>query len=92
MGLKDQLLGKNSGLSLDGITPSINPGATKQSKMHASGEDPGYSLGGAFKNDVDKAFQAYNDGVSNNLPSPSQLDRKDGSVPPSDKYLNNLPE
>lgn len=91
MALKDKL--KDSNLGLKGLTPTTNPGATKQSKLHASNDEPGYSLGGAFKGDVDKAYQAYNDGDnSNTLPSPSQLDRKDGSVPASDKYMNNLPE
>lgn len=91
MALKDKL--KDSNLGLKGLTPTTNPGATKQSKLHASNDEPGYSLGGAFKGDVDKAYQAYNDGDSSNtLPSPSQLDRKDGLVPASDKYMNNLPE
>ena len=91
MALKDKL--KDSNLGLKGLTPTTNPGATKQSKLHASNDEPGYSLGGAFKGDVDKAYQAYNDGDSSNtLPPPSQLDRKDGLVPDSDKYMNNLPE
>ena len=92
MALKDKLKDPNFKLGLKGLTPTINPGATKQSKLHASNDEPGYSLGGAFKSDVDKAYQAYNDGVNNTLPSPSQLDRKNGSVPDSDKYMNNLPE
>ena len=77
----------------NGTDPTINPGATKQSKLHAYDTDPGYSLGGAFKSEVSKAYQAYDDGDSGNkLPLVSQLDRKDGSVPASDKYMNNLPE
>lgn len=92
MALKDKLKDSNFKLGLKGLTPTTNPGATKQSKLHASNDEPGYSLGGAFKGDVDKAYQAYNDGFNNTLPSPSQLDRKNGSVPDSDKYMNNLPE
>lgn len=77
----------------NGTTPTPNPGTTKQSKLHADGTDPGYSLGGAFKSEVSKAYQAYDDGDSSNtLPPPSQLDRKDGLVPDSDKYIYNLPE
>lgn len=58
----------------NGQTPAINPGATQQSKLHADGKDPGYSLNGSDFTDVNAAFQSYNDGVNNILPMPSQLD------------------
>ena len=93
MGILDLLKTNGSNYTkYNGTTPTPNPGTTKQSKLHASNDEPGSSLGGAFKSDVDKAYQAYDDGFNNILPSPSQLDRKDGSVPDSDKYINNLPE
>ena len=93
MGLLDKLT-KQGGTNLspyDGATPSINPGATKQSKLHAFGNTPGYSLNGNFTSDVTTAYTAYNDGYNNALPRPSQLD-KNGSIPANQKYLNNLPK
>ena len=53
-----------------------NPGATKQSKLHAFGDQPGYSLNGAFKNEVNKASNEYANGSPKTfpLPQPSLLD------------------
>lgn len=56
------------------IPPPINPGATKQSKLHAFDVIPGYSLDGNFKNPVAQAYAAYDDGVVNALPPPSEID------------------
>jgi len=95
MGLLDQL--KNSGSPLssgNGATPSVNPGATKQSKLHADGNQPSYSLTGANAAIVTKAYTEYNDGYNNALPQPSQLDLEGkkpvvaGKLP----YLDNLPK
>jgi hypothetical protein len=62
----------------DGRTPgqATNPGATKQSKLHAFGDTPGYSLNGAYFNDVNNASNIYDNGspVALPLPSPSVLD------------------
>jgi hypothetical protein len=54
--------------------PSINPGATKQSKLHAHDIQPGYSLDGNFRSTVNQAYSEYDDGVVNALPQPSQID------------------
>ncbi len=90
MGLLDMLLTQGSPFTAapNGQTPSINPLATQQSTLHADGAAPGYSLDGTDFNDVNSAYQAYNDGTVNFLPQPSLLDL-DGQTPP--QYLNNLP-
>ena len=93
MGLLDKLT-KQGGTNLsiyDGATPKVNPGATKQSELHAFGNTPGYSLNGAYTSDVTAAYTEYNDGYNNALPQPSQLD-KNGNIPANEKYLNNLPK
>jgi hypothetical protein len=83
MGLLDKLTIDGSVYSVgNGATPTINPGATQQSKLHADGNQPGYSLNGSDFSDVNNAFQQYNDGVTNILPMPSLLD-KDGIRPPT---------
>ena len=90
MGLLTKLTTEGSNLSkYDGATPPVNPLATKQSKLHADGNQPGYSLDGSDFSDVNSAFQQYNDGVNNILPQPSQLDLN-GTTPP--RYVDNLPE
>ena len=89
MGLLDKLTTEGSSLSTyDGATPSINPLATQQSKLHADGNAPGYSLDGAQANLVATQFNDYLDGITNPLPLPSQLDLN-GVTPP--QYLDNLP-
>lgn len=107
MGLLDKLTMDGSVYSYgNGQTPSTNPGATQQSKLHADGSAPGYSLNGSDFSEVNDAFQQYNDGVNNILPQPSLLDIN-GAIPtgplsdPSvgsinntfsqGQYLNNLP-
>ena len=90
MGLLDKLT-KQGGTNLsiyDGTTPPVNPGATKQSKLHAFGNTPGYSLNGNYNTDVTAAYTEYNDGYNNALPQPSQLDLN-GKTP--SKYLDNPP-
>lgn len=77
-----------SSLGFGGTTPSVNPGATQQSKLHADGDQPSYSLNGANKSAVNAAYNEYLDGSPNPLPQPSQLDLNGAS--PS-KYLDNLP-
>jgi len=90
MGLLDKLQNAGSNFSYgNGQTPGVNPGATNQSKLHADGNQPGYSLNGSDFSTVNGAFQQYNDGVNNILPQPSQLDL-DGSTP--SQYINNLPQ
>jgi hypothetical protein len=93
MGLLDKLNQTGTPLSYPGVNPgtAANVGATKQSKLHAFGNDAGYSVNGNFTSDVTTAYTAYNDGYNNALPRPSQLDRN-GVIPANQKYLNNLPE
>ena len=95
MGLLDLLTKTGTPFSTgNGSTPSINPGATKQSKLHADGGQPSYSLNGANAPAVNKAYVEYNDGYNNALPQPSQLDLNGqkpvvaGKLP----YLDNLPK
>ena len=81
----------------DGTTPPVNPLATQQSKLHADGNAPGYSLNGTQASLVTNQYNLYDDGVGNNvLPQPSLLDIN-GGIPPLTPggqalpYLNNLP-
>jgi hypothetical protein len=74
--------------SYDGTTPTTNPLATQQSKLHSDGNQPGYSLNGANSNQVTSDYNAYNDGVGNQIPLPSLLDIN--GITPT-QYLNNLP-
>lgn len=90
MGLLDKLTMTGTPYSYgNGTTPTVNPGATQLSKLHADGNAPGYSLDGSDFSIVNSAFQQYNDGVNNILPQPSQLDL-DGQTP--NQYINNLPQ
>jgi hypothetical protein len=88
MGLIDMLNSNVSSLGFGGTTPLVNPGATQQSKLHADGNQPSYSLNGANFSDVNAAFSEYNDGRNNALPQPSQLDLN-GTTP--SKYTDHLP-
>lgn len=89
MGLLDKLNNQGSVLTAyDGKTPKINPLATKQSQLHANGNQPGYSLDGSNATIVSTDYTAYNDGYNNALPQPSQLDLN-GKTP--SKYLDNPP-
>ena len=89
MGLLNLLTGQGSVLSYgNGQTPAVNQGATQQSKLHADGNQPGYSLNGSAASIVTTDYTAYNDGYNNALPQPSQLDLN-GKTP--SKYLDNPP-
>ena len=74
--LKDRLINQGgSPLSkANGGQPPINQGATKQSRLHAYDVNAGYSLDGNYQPIVNQAYQAYDDGVTNVLPKPSQID------------------
>ena len=76
MGILDLLTTQGSTLSAhDGATPPINPLTTKNSGLHAKGNGAaGYSLDGALKAEVVKAYNEYEDGVPNTIPQPSTLD------------------
>ena len=92
MGLLTKLQTAGSTLSIaNGGQVATNPLATQQSKLHADGTQPSYSVSGANFGVVNPQFQSYLDGTNNPLPQPSQLDRDNGNVPPSKWYLNNLP-
>lgn len=83
MGLLDKLTTDGSLLSYgNGVTPRINPGAGPQSKLHADGNQPGYSLDGSDFTQVNASYHAYNDGTNNTLPMPSLLDLN-GVKPPT---------
>lgn len=89
MGLLNKLTTTGTPFSTgNGQTPSTNLGATTLSKLHADGGAPGYSLDGSNFSTVNNAYQAYDDGVTNILPQPSQLDLN-GATP--NQYTNNLP-
>ena len=91
MGLLDKLKIAGSGLSKYGVnTPPVNTGATKESKLHAYGSTPGYSLNGDYNTEVRDAYVAYNDGYNNALPQPSSLDLTSASQ--LKKYVNNQPK
>lgn len=95
MGLLDKLTQTGTPLSSgNGTTPSINPGATQQSKLHADGNQASYSLNGANASDVTKAYTEYNDGYNNALPPPSRLDLQGQKpvIPGKLPYLDNLPK
>jgi hypothetical protein len=90
MGILNKLTTEGSSYSAyDGSTPPTNPLGTQQSKLHADGNAPGYSLNGDQANVVTPQYNAYLDGVLNPIPLPSLLDLN-GATPP--KYLDNLPE
>ncbi len=76
MGLREKLENEGSNFTkLSGGDGQINVGATKQSKLHGTQNgEAGYSIDGAFTNEVNEAFQEYDDGVINQLPQPSGLD------------------
>jgi hypothetical protein len=89
MGLLNKLVNKESNLTpYDGATPKVNPLATKESKLHANGNQPGYSLDGSAAGIVSADYTAYDDGYNNALPQPSQLDLN-GKTPA--RYLDNPP-
>jgi len=90
MGLLNKLQTVGSTLTpYDGVTPPTNTGATKSSKLHAYSNLPGYSLSGAFNNEVRKDYASYNDGVINSLPQPSKLDLNGKD---QRKYSDNKPK
>ena len=94
MGLFDRLTQGGSPYSItgNGSTPLTNVGATQQSKLHASGEEAGYSLNGNFTQEVNAAYASYYvDGNANNLSQPSQLDLN-GGLPGYGSYRDNTPE
>lgn len=89
MGLLTKLTNDGSPLSIaNGGPVATNILATQQSKLHADGSNPGYSLDGANFSTVNSQYQQYVDGVNNVLPQPSQLDLN--GITPS-QYINNLP-
>jgi hypothetical protein len=89
MGLLTKLTQEGSAYTpFDGSTPSINPLATDQSKLHADGNQPGYSITGNNANIVSSQYNEYNDDMVNSLPNPSLLDTN--GITPA-KYEDNLP-
>ena len=99
MGLKDRLTTTGSPFSVaNGGAVPTNVLATKLSTLHADPTGlPGYSLDGTNAVLVNGQYNAYLDGVGNQIPLPSLLDTN-GTVPPSTAggqalpYLANLPQ
>jgi hypothetical protein len=97
MGILTKLTTQGSAFTAyDGATPTVNPLATQQSKLHVDGNQPGYSLDGTNAGQVTADYNAYQDGTPNQIPLPSLLDIN-GTIPSSSPggqglpYLNNLP-
>ena len=90
MGLLDKLTTDGSSLTInDGNTPLTNPLATGTS-IHSDGTpDNSYSLNGSNASAIGNLVSQYEDGITNPLKLPSNLDLQ-GLTPP--QYLNNLPE
>jgi len=77
MGLLNKYTTQSSKLApSDGRTPSQanHEGATKESKLHAYDNRPGYSLNGSFESTVRKYDTTYDNGGAIILPRPSILD------------------
>jgi hypothetical protein len=97
MGILTKLTTQGSAFTAyDGTTPPVNPLATQQSKLHADGNQPGYSLNGTNTSLVTAQYNAYQDGTPNQIPLPSLLDTNGAIAPVSPggqglPYLNNLP-
>lgn len=69
--------GQGSAYNYDDVTPGNEPsllGSTQQSKLHADGSQPGYSLNGNYTGEVSDMNNAYNNGGAITLPNPSGLD------------------
>lgn len=87
MGLLNKLTVNGSVLSpANGGNIIPNPLVSSTSPLHNE-----YSITGVGAASVNSAFQQYNDGVTNILPQPSQLDLG-GTISPSAKYINNFPQ
>ena len=91
MGLLTKLTTDGSNLSInDGLTPAINPLTLQTSTLHSNGDpNQSYSLNGSNANIVGNLVSQYQDGITNPLKLPSNLDLQ-GFTP--SQYLNNLPE
>ena len=83
-----------SPLSLNGVTPAVNPQAIigNPTSIHSNGFiDESFSLNGSDQNTALNIWNAYDDGnTSNPLPAPSQLDIANGGYP--FQYKSDLPE
>jgi hypothetical protein len=90
MGILTKLQTQGSAFtSYDGATPTVNPLATQQSKLHADlAGTPGYSLNGANTPLITAEYNAYDDGISNTIPLPSLEDLN--GVPPTIANHNNF--
>ena len=91
MGLLTKLTTDGSNLSInDGLTPNVNPLTLQTSTLHSNGDpNQSYSLNGSNANIVGNLVSQYQDGITNPLQLPSNLDLN--GLTPS-QYLNNLPE
>lgn len=86
MGLLNKLTLNGSQLSpANGGGIAVNPLVTSLS-LHND-----YSINGNNFSAINNAFQQYNDGKTNVLPQPSQLDLG-GTIAPTSMYVNNFPQ
>ena len=112
MGLLTKLTTDGSNLSInDGLTPAINPLAVGTlnggTSIHSDGlPENSYSLNGSNANTIGGLVSQYQDGITNPLQLPSNLDLNGltptgplnaGTIPINNSfaggaYLNNLPE
>jgi hypothetical protein len=92
MGILTKLQTQGSAFtSYDGTTPTVNPLATDQSKLHADlAGAPGYSLNGANTPLITAEYNAYDDGSSTNIPLPS-LEDLNGVIPTISSHGNTTP-
>lgn len=75
--------GQGSAYNYDDVSNTTEPsllGSTQQSKLHANGIQPGYSLNGSDSSEVTSMNNAYNNGGAITLSNPSNLDL-DGAQP-----------
>lgn len=84
MGILQRLTSQTGGSPYsinNGATPNLIA-STPQSMLHGTFDGrPGYSTNGAFETEVNQQWQAYNDGMNNPLPRPSQLDMNTNTPP-----------
>ena len=93
MGLLDKLQTQGSNLSVNNGQQLNSPNQlnTVMSPLHATNQgNAGYSLTGVNSVYVGNQYAAYNDGITNALPAPSQLDTN-GSIPSTSGHNNNAP-
>lgn len=84
MGILQRLISQTGGSEFsinNGATPT-SIASTTDSKLHGTFDgQPGYSTNGAFEAEVTQQWNEYNDGMTNALPRPSDLDMNTNTPP-----------